>query len=106
MSDEFTSAWLATLPNQGHWTYALFARVPGVDPEEKVQPVYVGVTDDLRSRLRAHSRKWWWRALDLELSELLSYPTRDAAERAERESIRSWQPAMNRSGRLLVVTEV
>lgn len=91
------------VPNVGHFVYTLNARLPGVDPEQDFAHVYVGVTSQLRDRLRSHARKWWWSALDLDLSEFLEFPTRRAAELAERDLIRSYQPAINRAGRLLVV---
>lgn len=87
----------------GHAVYHLCAELPGVDPAERVAHVYVGVTSNLPSRLAAHSRKWWWPAVALHLSEFLLFNTRAEAEAAERDLIRWYQPAMNRAGRLLLV---
>ena len=84
--------------------YHLVAALPGVDPEQATASVYVGVTADLRSRLRAHSRKWWFATVVPELCEFSEHATRAQAEAAERAMIRWYQPAMNRAGRLLVVT--
>lgn len=93
-----------SLPQVGHFTYHLAARLPGVDPEEGVAHVYVGVTSNLRQRLRSHARKWWWQAVDLDLCDFEEHATRQEAERVEADLIRWYQPAMNRAGRLLVVS--
>lgn len=95
---------LNDLPGHGrHFVYHLCGRLPGVDPEEAIAHVYVGVTSNLRARLRTHARKWWWPVIDLDLGEYIEHPTRAEAEADEAEMIRWLQPAMNRAGRLLVV---
>jgi hypothetical protein len=98
------AAWINALdPPHPHVVYHLCGVIPGVDPDEDTASIYVGVTSNLRHRLRAHSRKWWWTAVVPELCEFGPYLTRAEAEDAEKASIRFYQPAMNRAGRLLVV---
>lgn len=80
-----------------HFVYGLYGRKPGVDPEEAVAYIYVGVTSNLRRRLSEHRRKWWWAAVVLELCEFVEYNTRTEADRAERDLIELYQPAMNRT---------
>jgi hypothetical protein len=87
-----------------HIVYHLCARLRGVAPEQEVAHVYVGVTSNLPARIRAHSRKWWWPTIDADLSCLEAFPTRADAEAYERQLIHWHQPAMNRAGRLLLVT--
>lgn len=96
--------WIASLPSTGHFVYSLHGYKPGVDPEEDNANIYVGVTSNLRQRLYAHSRKWWWAAVVPDMSQFLEEPTRQEAEALERRMIHDYQPAMNRAGRLLVVT--
>lgn len=86
-----------------HVVYYLYARLPGLDPEDGVECVYIGVTSNLRARIAAHARKWWWPTIDPGLTYLEEHATRRAAEEAERVAIHQHQPAMNRAGRLLVV---
>jgi hypothetical protein len=109
--DEFTrpitvDPWVDELPTTGHWVYWLRAYTPGIDPEWTLTTVYVGVTSHLRSRIHQHTRKWWWPAVDRDLCYFEQFPTRAEAEAEERVEIRECQPAMNRAGRLLVVTEL
>lgn len=97
-------AWPHELPGPGrHFVYHLCCPLPGIDPEQAVAHIYVGVTSNLRQRLARHARKWWFVAVAAELGELIEYPTRAAADAAERQLIHLYQPAMNRAGRLLVV---
>lgn len=95
--------WVEQLPTSGHFVYHLAAPVPGRTTEESVAHVYIGVTSALRQRMRAHARKWWFAAVAHDLLYLEEHPSRQAANRAEAELIRMFQPAMNRAGRLLVV---
>jgi hypothetical protein len=99
--------WVSRMPSAGrHFVYTLWGRKPGFDPEEDLVCIYVGVTSDLRARLGAHSRKWWWVAVDPESCEFEECFTREEANLIEKQTIRMWQPEMNRAGRLLIVTEV
>lgn len=100
MSDP--SECFGDLPTNGHYVYRLSARIPGVDPEWHMQTVYIGVTSNLRRRMREHSRRWWWAAVDYDLSEFVDYPTRAAANAAELREIDADQPPINRAGRQLV----
>lgn len=98
--------WIEALsdPPQPHVVYSLNGLTPGVDPYEVDSAhIYVGVTSNLRERLYAHSRKWWFVAVVPELCEFDPHATRAAAEKTEAALIRFLQPAMNRAGRLLVV---
>lgn len=101
-----SAAWIDSLPNSGHFVYHLCGLKPGVDPEEDTVSIYVGVTSDLRSRMRAHSRKWWWALVVPDLCELLEMPTRPEANALERSMIGWYLPEMNRAGRVLIVTPV
>lgn len=102
----FTDELIDALPRSGHFVYQLVGRLPGIDPfEGDAAQLYVGVTGNLRARLRAHSRKWWWVVVDYSLCAFDDHSqTRVEAEQLERDMIRMFQPAMNRAGRLLVVT--
>ncbi len=100
------SRWIESLPNVGHFVYHLIGYKPGVSSEEAVEHIYVGVTSNLRSRMKSHSRKWWWTAVVPDLCYFDERPTRKEAEAEERVCIREDQPAMNRAGRLLVVTTI
>lgn len=100
------SRWIDDLPSTGQFVYHLCGLKPGVHPEEDIESIYVGETGNLRARLRAHSRKWWWIAIVPDLCEFDSHSTRKDAEAMERNMIRWYQPAMNRAGRLLIVTGV
>lgn len=92
------------LPRAGrHFVYFLCARKAGHDPAEAIVYVYVGVTSDLRSRMRAHSRRWWWPGIDHDLTAFVEFPTRAEANTAERDAIELHQPEMNRAGRLRLV---
>lgn len=96
---------LNLVPDDGeHVVYHLCGELPRVDPEEDIAHLYVGVTSHFRQRMRAHSRKWWWPLVRLDLCELLLYDTRSEAEAAEADLIRWYQPQVNRAGRLLVVS--
>ncbi len=105
--DPADPGWPGSLPGAGfgHWVYFLNAAIPGEPDDGATQSVYVGVTSNLRARLLQHSRKWWWSAICPDLCYFDSYVQRSDAEEAEKEAIREYQPAMNRAGRLLVVTE-
>lgn len=102
-----TNPWWDSYRDAGpHVVYHLCGVIPGVDPEERLAHIYVGVTNDVRQRMRAHSRKWWWALVVPEHSEFLEYQERKDAEACERDLIRMYQPEVNRAGRLLVVTTV
>lgn len=97
------AAWIRELPGPGrHFVYWLATIPPGRDAE-RAELIYVGVTSDLRSRMRSHSRKWWWPVIDLGLLALEEHPSRQEANEAESRDIHLYQPAMNRAGRLLVL---
>ncbi len=98
--------WVSRLPSCGHFVYHLCGIKPGYTPEEDIVSIYIGVTSDLRARLRGHARKWWWIAVVPSLCEFTDYAFREEAEMWERIYIRQYQPEMNRAGRLLIVTEV
>lgn len=57
------------------------------------EPLYVGVTKNPHKRFLSHKRTSWWP--DVWGARLWVYPTRDAAEMAEQEMIRSAKPACN-----------
>lgn len=91
-------SWIHSMPDEGHWVYHLCGRIPGVDPEECLADIYVGVTSNLRQRLRSHSKKWWFVAVERDLSEFLEMPTRQAACDLERNLIQFYEPSMNIMG--------
>lgn len=101
---DFFRGWLGDDEGEDrHFVYHLCTQLPGISPVEKIAHIYVGVTNNPRRRFAEHARKWWWWAVDLRLSEIIGYPTRQEAESAERQMIHDYQPAMNRAGRLLLV---
>lgn len=82
---------MSALPGAGrHFVYSLYAGTP----DEPVC-VYVGVTSNLRARVRAHAKKWWARTIDLNLSEFEEYPTRSQANAEELRAIRLKRPHAN-----------
>lgn len=87
-----------TIPTEWSWVYHLCAPLPGVAPEEEVVHLYIGVTDNLRARMKQHSRKWWWASVDFKLCEWLPFHTRAEANQAERDMILDYEPEMNRHG--------
>ena len=88
--------YIADLPGPGrHFTYMLFAPIPGVCPYEELATVYVGVTSNLRARMRSHSRKWWWDSILRDCCEFAEWPSREMAERMERRSIQFSNPDLN-----------
>lgn len=89
------STWVDDLPTEGHWVYHLCGVLPNVDPREELEDIYVGVTSNLRQRIRSHSRKWWFVAVVRDLSEFIEVPTRQQAEALERDLIRLYEPAIN-----------
>lgn len=102
-----TKPWWDSYADAGpHVVYHLCGLIPEVDPEERLAHIYVGVTNDVRQRMRAHSRKWWWPLVVPQWCEFTEHQDRAAAEAHEREMIRWYQPEVNRAGRLLVVTTV
>jgi hypothetical protein len=102
-----TKPWWDSFTDAGpHVVYHLAGLLPGVDPVERTAHLYVGVTNNVPQRMRAHSRKWWWPLVVPELCEFSEHQTRDEAEAHERDMIRWYQPEVNRAGRLLVVTTV
>ena len=56
--------------------------------------LYVGVTKNLRTRLRGHARKAWWPQVARQ--EIAWHETRDVALRIEAEIIKSEKPLHNR----------
>lgn len=88
---------ISQLPGAGrHFVYSLHAIIPGVCPiMEDSACVYIGVTSNLRARIRSHSRKWWWPRIHPDLVEFIEYPTRAAAERAEAWGIKEHDPDLN-----------
>lgn len=100
------AALAETLPGSGrHFVYTLRARKPGVDLDDIDDHycVYIGVTSNLRQRLRTHSRKWWAAAVDPAVCDFEDFPSREYAEYIESRAIRFNCPEMNRAGRLAVV---
>lgn len=88
--------YIADLPGPGrHFTYMLVAPIPGMCPYEEVATVYVGVTSNLRARMRSHSRKWWWQCVLRDGCEFAEWPSREMAERMERRSIHFQNPDLN-----------
>lgn len=86
-----------TFPGAGrHFVYHLCAPDPS-DPEAVVH-LYVGVTSNLRQRLRQHSRKAWWPLVDLDSSEFIEHPDRESADEDEVLLIGWYQPVVNRRG--------
>lgn len=88
---------LATLPGLGrHFVYYLHAIIPGVCPiMQDSACVYIGVTSNLRARMRSHSQKWWWLRIHPDLVEFDEHPTRAEAEVSEARAIAMWNPDLN-----------
>lgn len=92
-----TAEEIGALPGKGrHFVYSLYAIRPGVCPVmEEMAPVYVGVTSNLRQRMRAHAKRWWWSSIPADAVEFIEYPTREIADRAEMQTIRDLNPDLN-----------
>lgn len=73
---------------------------------DKRLPIYIGVTENLPQRMRAHRKKWWWPVIDAAQSSFWAFSSRQWAEDAEAFMIDDQQPEMNRAGRHLVVQYV
>lgn len=85
------------LPGKGrHFVYYLHAAVPGVCPYAGSSvTVYVGVTSNLRARMRAHSKRWWWQCVLRDLVEFEECQSREHAEFEERRGIHFDNPDLN-----------
>lgn len=100
------SEWIEGWTNaEGHRGNQFVYHLRGASRGEELggPTIYVGVTGDLATRMRAHSRKWWWRAVDLDASEISAFPDRATAMYYEAWYIREYCPPMNRVGRLASV---
>lgn len=87
----------ASLPGPGrHFVYYLHAILPGVCPiMQDSACVYIGVTSNLRARMRNHSQKWWWRSIHPDLVEFDEQPSRAVAEIEEARAIATYNPDLN-----------
>lgn len=98
---EWVAGWLASEGWRGpEFVYRLYGVLPGAPPEWEIAPIYVGVTRNLKARMRSHSKRWWWAAVRLDLSEVTGHATRAEALAEELAMIRELHPPMNKDGRL------
>lgn len=58
--------------------------------------LYVGVTNDYKTRMRSHAEKSWWP--EVRASRVVHYDTRQLAIEAEARAIREEHPIHNRAG--------
>lgn len=78
------------LPRRGrHFAYHLGHELN----EDEMVSIYIGVTSNLRARMRDHGRKWWWPMVNC--VEFVEQPSRAEAERWEREMIAFYNPDLN-----------